>query len=428
LLFEISQLIGLSETARSLAVRIGRIVVSMTVFALIAYPFGSAFTDRDPRTTYITDLTREVTTMSSSTAYALTALIPALITAYIAANLGTVRTGYTASRKLVPLLALMIAVAAPWNNNGAGAFVVGLPLWLLTLFLVAALLRRMVKRSSTAMPSGRASNLLALALSLSEARSFEKEPLMKRSRYITRGVGDRSPSARRSIANSVRYRLPRLAGVPNSEADHADPGKELLALGSGGGSWLTCGRRAAAQGSVIGAVFVAYFTWAAAGQLNESTDWSTGLLLVVISLATEAIRWIALSFIFGALYRLLPGRIGPLKAASLSAIWIAGAVLPFAVARVLGGDSGQQLIYRATQTVLFLVALAIIYDLVTLRAAGGSWRQLRELYNLESYGQVIASVAPILVLGITLAQQVISGSGFDVATSFVNGLSSLIKP
>jgi hypothetical protein len=92
----------------------------------------------------------------------------------------------------------------------------------------------------------------------------------------------------------------------------------------------------------------------------------------------------------------------------------------------MGLDVSQQLIYRSAQFALFVIVLAVLIDLATIRSAGGSVRDLQKVYALQNYGQIAAAVAPALALAVTVVKELMAGSGLEVAQAFLNGISAVI--
>ncbi|WP_156767258.1 DUF6185 family protein [Mycobacterium sp. E796] len=187
-------------------------------------------------------------------------------------------------------------------------------------------------------------------------------------------------------------------------------------------------RRAATLAGYLSVPLVLYFVWTTLGQAHDALTGNEGVLMVFAALVTEAARWVVSGFVFGFFYTKIPGRVGPEKAIWFAGLWVLSCLVPTAVARGFSVDLSQQFIYRSAQFALFIIILAVLVDLATIKSAGGTWRDLRTVYSLQNYGEVVAAVAPAAFLAVTLAQQIIAGSGFDVAESFFGGIKNVIPP
>jgi hypothetical protein len=209
-------------------------------------------------------------------------------------------------------------------------------------------------------------------------------------------------------------------GRSESSSTRLNPtaGPRLLVLGSQNGR-LSNAKAAAQIAAVIALIPVGYLVWTTLARLPEQMTTNTGLMVVVLLAVLEFVRWVVSGFVFGYLYSKLPGRIGPVKALAFAAIWIGSCLGPLVVAQAAGRNLIHETIYRSAQFALFVIVLAVLIDLKTVRTAGGTWRDLRSVYDLESYGDVAAAIVPAALLAVTLAQQIAAGSGFEVANSFV---------
>ena len=195
---------------------------------------------------------------------------------------------------------------------------------------------------------------------------------------------------------------------------------------------LANARSTATYAGYIAIVPLLYFLWTTFGQLT-GLQFGPGSLSIALAVVSEAARWIVSGFVFGLMYRELPGRIGPIKGLWFAGLWAAASLVPTAVARGgLNVDMAQQVVYRTAQFALFIIVLAVLSDLAVIRQqrrtarglpvpAGISFRDLQNIYSLQSYGQVAAALTPALLLVVTLAQQIAQGSPLDVAKSFFDG-------
>lgn len=302
-------------------------------------------------------------------------------------------------------MALMIALAAPWSAN-AGTFLVAiLPMWLFQVFVLNTGINML--RMSHTVPADLAtvhsSELLAIAA----------------------GRSTRTPC--HSLADEIVLENGHtVAAAPEPVRISGTHAAELLLYRGLAANQLDNARRIATWGGYLAVVPVAYFLWTTLGEIS-SENLEFRVLTIVLALLVEAARWIVGGFAFGYLYRVLPGRIGPVKALWFTGLWALSAVIPTAIARGLDVDLTQQFIYRAAQFALFVIVLAVTADLLAIRAAGGGFRDLRSVYSLQNYGEVAAAVTPALLLALTLAQQIAAGSGFEVANAFLSGIGGVLK-
>jgi hypothetical protein len=395
--------VGRGDRLDSLTYRMLRAVGLAALIGLacaLGYPLGSALADTDRSSHWTADLLREVTGAASSASYAVVELIPVLVAAACIDVLVTRRADLP---KALPTAVLTLGV--PWSAGGTSHFVVELPLWLLQL----AVLHHLLSRWSGPLPTGQVG---------ADRRALLRE--------VRAAAAKDEPAATSSTPASWLPDVPTAQTPRDERRDPTAAGHALLELGPAGSPWenaLITARVAA----MVAVVPVSYFLWETLGTLGSHLAWSTGALLVLIGLLIEATRWIAAGLALGFLRGRLPGRIGPAQALVLAGAWVASALAPTALARALEVDAAQQLVYRSAQLALFLVVVAVAVDIRTLRAAGGSWRDLQQVYALRGYGEVVAALAPALLLILTLTQQVLAGSGLDVAEAFLGGIGNVLR-
>jgi hypothetical protein len=93
-----------------------------------------------------------------------------------------------------------------------------------------------------------------------------------------------------------------------------------------------------------------------------------------------------------------------------------------------GNDLVYTPVFAATEGVLFLCVLGVLYDWSTLKVAGADWRHLLDLYRARQVRFSLAYLAPVLVATILLVEQIVVGhlgSGFN---EFVKSTPSLLAP
>jgi hypothetical protein len=389
----------------------GAAVVGFTSAALfaVAFPFGTLLSPELPAARDgLTDLTGEVATASSAIGSTVVSLAFLLVVALVADRVRSAAARGDASRlprDLVGVLALALAVSTSWGASGAALFGLSLPLWVVTWLVVRAAFLWWHRRSGDRPPADEQLDLQrALA---AETRRAELVALDRQVDGVTVTV-DVLERAR----DEARTLFPD------------DPTRRYLERGTGG-AWLANGQRAALLGTALAIVPVGYFLWTTLTVVGDRLTWSSGLLFLMISVSLEGTRWLVVAFCFGALHRLLPGRTGLTKSFALSAVWLAATLAGELTSRALGAGGDQLWLYRSLQLVVFLIALAVAYDLMTVRDGGGGWRQLRRLYSVESYTDLTGTTVPVVLAVVALGQQLVTGSGADVAEAFLSGLGSI---
>ena len=48
------------------------------------------------------------------------------------------------------------------------------------------------------------------------------------------------------------------------------------------------------------------------------------------------------------------------------------------------------------------------------------------MYSAQKYGEIVTVFAPVAFLTVTLAHQILTGSGWDVAEPFLGGLNKVV--
>jgi len=302
-------------------------------------------------------------------------------------------------------LALLLSLSAPWINQIAIGIGASLPVWLVQFAVLLVAFRLLIgggsRRRTTRVVSPRKSYLLAAARAT-------------------------APKENETPSGGSRRRLSFGRSENPSTRLNPTAGPRLLVLGSQNGR-LSNAKAAAQLAAVIAIIPVGYLVWTTLAQLPEQLATNTGMMVVVLLAVLEFVRWVVSGFVFGYLYSKLPGRVGPVKALAFAAIWIGSCLGPLVVAHAAGRNLIHETIYRSAQFALFVIVLAVLIDLKTVKTAGGTWRDLRSVYDLESYGDVAAAVVPAALLAVTLAQQIAAGSGFDVANSLLSGITGVLK-
>jgi hypothetical protein len=289
-------------------------------------------------------------------------------------------------------IAVLVSLTAPVPTVAIGALVL-LPGWL-ALWVVLAPLAKW-RRTRSFEPSDSWENPaqgLRVALSSATAR---------RDREVVPAQGDV---------------MLRQAGA------QPDAARDFLHCGAFG-HWFHNGVFAARMGAWLAVVPVSLYVW----DLLHSPDQlrsGNGLLVLTVAILLEFVRWLVAGFAFGALYAILPGRVGLLKSISFVVPWLSAALAGQLVAQWWSVPDVPWL-YRFLQLFVFISALAVWYDLRTVAAGGGSWVQLRDLAGVVKYRELVTYIAPILVALAGLVEQASTGSGTAVATAAINSVNAL---
>src|SRR6202048_3872429 len=263
---------------------------------------------------------------------------------------------------IAAMLAMTLSLSAPWA--GRFALATAIPVWLVQfaiLWLAFTRMPRPLVWRPSQRPDTRGAELLDAALASGPTQPSTENPA---------GAGHQAVDvAERSSNPKAMSRLLTLGPPPRSGR-------------------LGYAKASAQIAAVIAIIPVAYMIWTTLAELGNRFNTNTGILIVALSALLELSRWVISGFVFGYVYAKLPGRIGPVKALSFAAVWIVSCIGPLAIAQALSGSFIQQTIYRSAQFALFAIVLAVVIDLKTVLSAGGNWRDLRRVYDLQGLGDV----------------------------------------
>lgn len=304
-------------------------------------------------------------------------------------------------------LAMILCLSAPWTGRFALSFFI--PVWVLQfglLWMAVTLLSRGPRPPMV-------------------GRLVRQPPA--RAAQLFRAATAATPTAATVTESGDGGAATQPAGGAPAAAHTRDPlaGRRLLVLGSQRGR-LANATASARVASVIAIVPVAYLMGTTLGQIGQIRP-DIGIMIVALLAVLEFTRWFVSGFIFGYLYAQLPGQIGPVKALSFAAMWALSCLGPLVIAHGSGTDLTREAIYRCAQFALFSIVLAVAIDVKTVKAAGGTWRHLQGVYDLKNYREVTAFIAPAALLVLTLGQQILTGSGSDVANTLLSGITSVLK-
>lgn len=319
------------------------------------------------------------------------------------------RTAF-ASKRAVPLLAAVFALVAGWSTTMVFGFAT--PIGLLLLWCGM----RLLTRPQTGEPIGESPRSLL--------RRGRATALLDRQELITT---ERARAGEIGVAE-MELRLLQLRRQRDlfSETERGGlPASASLFCEGPCQDWLDNGRAAVRLGSWFGLVPLAYFAWVTIDTLGNEVLGQDVALGFAFALVAQALRWLGLSFVYGSVYALLPGRAGPTKAACLSGV-ISVPVLLGLLGPVGSSEAdASAVIFALFQVFVFLEVLAVGYDLETLRGAGGSWNDIQDLYGFGRFQSIAVYIAPVLVSVVLLGQQVLAGSGIDFVTTALDTVSKL---
>lgn len=249
-------------------------------------------------------------------------------------------------------------------------------------------------------------------------------------------VGMSLPVAAWALAAVIATVLARrIADVPGGPwlpaAPASSPPPELLRRGPYRAA-RTRARLGLTWAAALSAGPVAYLLWASLTALPDKAM-AFEVSIVTAQVVGEVVRWLLTGWLYGLLLPVLPGRIGPLKALWLAAMWFATS-LPVAVADMwTGNGAGREWLFPGLQLLLFLTVLAVVLDLVTVRvwAASGSrladnWSALLKVYNVNNARQIILYAAPAVAAVVAIGQQLVSGTALDFVSSLLTGTPTLL--
>jgi hypothetical protein len=388
-------------------IRTGVMIFGAGLAFTIAYPLGTAI-GRHQSEELFTGLLFGMASTSKNAGWALVDLAPIIVASLLAIELRLASQSWDPLTPFPPIqlgLAFLIALAARVPSFYLLS-TIKLPAWLLVFAAV-----RVVSRRTRPFVIPRFANcprevFLTIAVRAESRISSLEELDQKVGQPRTRfGLFRRARAQLRS-----RYPL--------------DLGAEYLRCGPAQGWWQN-GQTAALLGLVLATFPIAYYGWAALQSLRSNLSWSLGLLYFLIGLAFETFRWLGVSFAFGALYRVLPGRVGPLKAMVLAIAWLVAAIANELIARWLGRPSDQLWLYVFLQLAVFLFILSVLFDWWSVRRGGGTWRRLLDLYRVRNNRDLVAYAAPLAGAIIGLIQQLGAGSGIDLVKAFFESLIRL---
>ncbi|WP_156623994.1 hypothetical protein [Mycobacterium sp. 852002-40037_SCH5390672] len=281
------------------------------------------------------------------------------------------------------MVALLLAIAVPWSETGSAPFIVMAPLWLLQAGVLLVIIRLTV-------------------------RPYVPSPVPV-------------PGERFTLLRLVR----REPGMSEDGSYRHEEASRLLAFGPREGARSNA-ESAARIAAVLSIAPIVYLLGGTALDITRVTTWGWGFFYATIVVVAEAIRGMITGYIFGYLHFRLRGDTGPAKALHFTAIWAPSAAITAAVASIGHADVVNSTLLHCCEFLLISFILSIIYDLRSVKAAGGTWRDLQRIYSMHNYTQIAAVVVPALLAVIALITQLRAGAGLDAARTIINGLNSVV--
>ncbi|NJQ00135.1 DUF6185 family protein [Streptomyces zingiberis] len=180
-----------------------------------------------------------------------------------------------------------------------------------------------------------------------------------------------------------------------------------LALGPEN-TWWANGRRGALLAAFFGLPASALTTWASAVRGDAWTNalhYGFGLPDTVLTFLYWQLGWVGAGFVLGALWRVLPGRRGAVKALPVAAAFGLPLALDAVVARVMNESQSSHPLYAAAM-LLVLTLTGIAVDLETFRGERRYWQSrlglLLSVYQMRylslQFAYVLVQIAGVITV------------------------------
>lgn len=190
-------------------------------------------------------------------------------------------------------------------------------------------------------------------------------------------------------------------------------------------------RVAVGLSAILGTLPVLYFVGGTLVDLPARTTFGQGGFFVVAALLTEVLRWLLTGWLYGLLHHELPGRVGPVKALGLTLAWFAAAAMVEVLNRWSGVEQGRVWLFPGLQLALFLFALSVFFDVVSLRARNAqlswadAWKELQIAYKVQRARNLVVYMVPVALAVLAIGEQVVSGTGLQFVNSLLTGIPTL---
>jgi hypothetical protein len=190
-------------------------------------------------------------------------------------------------------------------------------------------------------------------------------------------------------------------------------------------------RVAVGLSAILGTVPALYFVGGTLVDLPARTTFGQGGFFVVAALLTEVLRWLLTGWLYGLLHHELPGRVGPVKALGLTLAWFAAAAMVEVLDTWSGIEQGRVWLFPGLQLGVFLFALSVLFDVVSLRATNPqlswaqAWKELQIAYKVQRARSLVAYMVPVALAVLAIGEQVVSGTGLQFVNSLLTGIPAL---
>lgn len=149
-------------------------------------------------------------------------------------------------------------------------------------------------------------------------------------------------------------------------------------------------------------------------------------IYLLLGFMDELTFWVVAAFVLGALFPYLPFRNGALKGMALSGIYLAGYLVQLLLQAWLGHTVDLGWVTRVLELLLFLTAVGITMDILTLKGHTIYWKTIIEFYNMKDVRVAISYASPLLLSALVIGQQILSGSAQEALTQFLKALPGAI--
>ncbi|MEV3898342.1 DUF6185 family protein [Streptomyces anulatus] len=314
---------------------------------------------------------------------------------------------------LLVVFTVLVALGLGWYADNTALSWIGFPVHMLVLhYLTTA----WANRAALAQPMSKSQQPLRNFL-----KPLDRSQLLDRSRQyrevhaqlrrLEHGQSDDTVLRRRTLEARLRalHRWrgrSRPADILPADVSVVDT---ILALGPGD-TWDENARRAARLANVIGLPFSALTTWTGlirGDAWTNSLGYGFALPDIILEFAIWQIGWVAAGYVLGALWRVLPGRRGPVRA-----LPVTGAIALPVAAHALGkwalGEEQDNLALYVVAVLLVLTITGIFMDLQTFSSERRYWQSrlglLLSIYQMRYFSLQMAYLLAQVIAAVTVWQ------------------------
>lgn len=189
--------------------------------------------------------------------------------------------------------------------------------------------------------------------------------------------------------------------------------------------WWGNAREAVRWGGLLAALPVGYFLIVLLTRPEGVRSGQFAALRAFTGVAREAVFWLVLALVLGALLAYLPGARAATKGVALGLVYLLAQAVSAVVVEWTGGAAGHAWLFRPLQVLLFLSVLGVLLDVETLRRHGLHPRHVFDYYGTTRIRGAAAYLAPALLSLIAVGQQVVSGNAGQALLEIIRGLPTL---